>query len=608
MLLAAAAGVLLPPHHGARADVELDYVDLTHYTIRYTHVPDLDQRRAVLPAIGAAYALPTTAINWMCYFANHGQPQILPGPGYWPSQSRYDEASFAIQEMALDMLADPDGCCYVGKGVPAIEAWLAPLPVNIVTCFNQPAGSPTMRALAYHATSGAYLIIGVGWYLPDPYDEQVLYPWGEHWVSLAYARELSPEYQEIGVRDPSTDEGNWTTGLHTQSLFRTEYYLVENLSRVPMGMGTARTMTRINGLDGPDGAEAFIHGIIAIYPQFVLTRRFEHLRRHYAYSLAGSDIDSFKEYDVAGSGAEMYLVNTGIGEHLFRLDPLSGESTPSGVALTSPTAMAIGRLHDLYVLDGGELVHLNPHTMQEIGRVTTPAPGTALCYDDAADKLVVLAPGTRAMYRYPSQLDVVEPETFELPEPLPLSGDTSICWSEADNCALLADPSSLSLWQVLANTLDPPVVIELTAPSLSEPITGLDVGNDGRIFVASGGVIREYVFSMVGPLIAAPDPWFEGVETDGLLVIGRTMLDAVPAFHDTEDHTDEIPIATADGVQDCDADVDGDRDVDVDDFVALVLAWGEAGHPGFRPEDANQSGAVDVDDLLFLLLRWGACP
>jgi hypothetical protein len=54
---------------------------------------------------------------------------------------------------------------------------------------------------------------------------------------------------------------------------------------------------------------------------------------------------------------------------------------------------------------------------------------------------------------------------------------------------------------------------------------------------------------------------------------------------------------------DCPADIVRDCVVDVDDLLALLAAWGDAGGDA----DINDDGVVNVDDLLMLLASWGPC-
>ena len=51
---------------------------LFHYAI--AHMPDLDQKRDGLPGDGSCYCVPTSAMNMIMYVANHGSPEVEPGP------------------------------------------------------------------------------------------------------------------------------------------------------------------------------------------------------------------------------------------------------------------------------------------------------------------------------------------------------------------------------------------------------------------------------------------------------------------------------------------------------------------------------------------------
>jgi hypothetical protein len=54
----------------------------------------------------------------------------------------------------------------------------------------------------------------------------------------------------------------------------------------------------------------------------------------------------------------------------------------------------------------------------------------------------------------------------------------------------------------------------------------------------------------------------------------------------------------------CPADVNGDGEVGVNDFLALLSAWGPC--PGC-PEDIDGDGDVGVLDFLTVLANWGPC-
>ncbi|UCD74929.1 MAG: hypothetical protein JSV91_14220, partial [Phycisphaerales bacterium] len=101
LMLAACMAAAIP--ESALAGVEVNWVNEELYQFEITHVPDFDQVRSALPNEGRAYCVPTSAVNWAAYFANHGLPDLPPGPGYWEAPFMYDKATDAIWGMGLAM-------------------------------------------------------------------------------------------------------------------------------------------------------------------------------------------------------------------------------------------------------------------------------------------------------------------------------------------------------------------------------------------------------------------------------------------------------------------------------------------------------------------------
>jgi len=48
--------------------------------------------------------------------------------------------------------------------------------------------------------------------------------------------------------------------------------------------------------------------------------------------------------------------------------------------------------------------------------------------------------------------------------------------------------------------------------------------------------------------------------------------------------------------------------VNVDDLLAVINNWGDAGLPGLTPGDVDFNGVVNVDDVLTVINAWGVCP
>ena len=55
----------------------------------------------------------------------------------------------------------------------------------------------------------------------------------------------------------------------------------------------------------------------------------------------------------------------------------------------------------------------------------------------------------------------------------------------------------------------------------------------------------------------------------------------------------------------CPWDLDGNGDVGIEDFLALLAAWGT--DPG-GPPDFDGDGDVGITDFLELFANWGPCP
>ena len=113
MLFVVLGGVLVAE---GRADVEAAYYNSSLYYFDVTDVPDLDQCRAGLPGNGSQYCVPTSSMNWMAYFANHGLDSMAPGPGQWMNPARYDEMTNNIALMGQYMSTDPNDGTTGGGG------------------------------------------------------------------------------------------------------------------------------------------------------------------------------------------------------------------------------------------------------------------------------------------------------------------------------------------------------------------------------------------------------------------------------------------------------------------------------------------------------------
>ncbi|HMN96765.1 MAG TPA: dockerin type I domain-containing protein [Phycisphaerales bacterium] len=78
----AVAGCALAIAAAAPANVVINtWSSSSEFHHRRIGVPDQDQIRAGLPNEGICYCVPTSVMNLLMYIANHGFPQVVPGPG-----------------------------------------------------------------------------------------------------------------------------------------------------------------------------------------------------------------------------------------------------------------------------------------------------------------------------------------------------------------------------------------------------------------------------------------------------------------------------------------------------------------------------------------------
>ena len=149
------------------ANVEVHWVNEELYSFEIRHVPDFDQLRETLPNGGHAYCAPTSGVNWAAYFANHGLPDLPPGPGYWGALFMYEVETDAIWSMGLAMLTDP----YDGTGKDSkhfgLKLWLglAGDRFTVTSFYSDYDWSPTVHFMNLNVMMGAYVIPSVGWYV-----------------------------------------------------------------------------------------------------------------------------------------------------------------------------------------------------------------------------------------------------------------------------------------------------------------------------------------------------------------------------------------------------------------------------------------------------------
>ncbi|MHC4990310.1 MAG: hypothetical protein ACYTGC_04950, partial [Planctomycetota bacterium] len=185
LAMAVATSLLSAP---ATADLNTWYESASRHGFSVTHLPDLDQRRDALANDGDFYCVPTSSINWMCYIANHGWPDVAPGPApgptYWANQTTYGAATFLIDLMGSVMATDP----FTGTSGPdaftGLKLWLRDKPFVIEDAWPTQRWTPPFETALQHGMDGSFVAVWIGWYVDGG---GLSFRNGGHAVSLASA-------------------------------------------------------------------------------------------------------------------------------------------------------------------------------------------------------------------------------------------------------------------------------------------------------------------------------------------------------------------------------------------------------------------------------------
>ena len=508
-----AAFVLCP---GGLADLtHAAWIDANNFNVKLSELPDLDQFRSsegsfALPGNGGAHCVPTSAINLMAYIANHGFPQVGPGPGNWQLQSKYFEAGLAILTMGQFMDTDPVDGTGGADGLDGLKSWLNGHPEFTATTYSAASNyAPQLSEMAQVLINGGLVNLCYG-----RYDEigtfgsiPIIQRDGGHCVTLSRATASGEQYV-CWVRDPASGgDGGTQSAFENRSLNLNQQFVTTAAS-----IGGLKNMLAVD-YNPLSSKNAYIDRYYAVRPKagyslidsedeppafwILLGALFEGYGGPDAKTFEWTLTPTVLDLVLGPDETELYVLTTAVGAAQTTIHSLAlaDGSVKPVASVPGVEKLFFGRDRSLYGLRPDRLyrIDLNQEPATFYSQ-NLPAAADALTFDDATDEIVVLSTSAGKLLRYPFHLDVAAPDEFDVPSSIASGITPSVAVDPTDGRIWLANPAA---GRIHALTYDedggPPTVASIGVPGMTAP-TSVDVDDHGRLFVADQGVVRELEF------------------------------------------------------------------------------------------------------------------
>ncbi len=613
----------------ARADVfKSEYVNDNEFEFEIRHMPDLDQNRAGLGNNGQCHCVPTSTMNALIYIANHGFGQVDPGPGFWDDAGLYNLATAYIDTLGSPAFMDiswgqppMDNNCgaTASGGFSGLKKWLDPHGIFIVgdqaSVFEY---TPDFTFIAKSMINGSVGTLSYGKYQVqgDFKGIPIVRRVGGH-VMTPIKFKADVNGRTLWVRDP--DDGD--NDITVQTPF--------NMSR--MFTVTTMLVLEVDEDDNPLGLRSMDHLFTTIDDGVVKHRlidghRWIRLTQGYTLTNDGHNIivlppggqDPLIIPSPTGNeiialapdmnGHDYYIVTAGSAggpNTLHRVNTISGEVTfadtviDAGPVTTSPGS--------IYVKCGTGVLCLPGPEYPRSGFLTTPPhPFEAMAHDDAAREVLLLSTTAFKLMRY---VDLATtPTILDIPSVVAMGANPRMAVNPADGKVWVSSDASSTLYGLSEAVGGGPMLVEFLDHPLIVGPKGLDFGDRGHLFVATGGAIVELESIVGGGWQPVAAPLFGAAEASGLFHVARSRTTAT-ARHDSPawaniPHGERVVIGEL--VQDCYADLDGDGQVGIFEFLLVLSAWGPCDDN--CAADFDQDGEIGITEFLFVLSEWGPCP
>ncbi len=586
-------------------------------------MPDLDQVRDGLPGDGGMHCVPTASMNLFAYAANHGFPEVFPGPGYWQASSgpAYDEMTGNLALLGAVMGTSPVSGTNGDGWLTGMNVVLGPSgKFNVINKWAGGSSVPRVREMAQHVAMGGIVAFAYGRYniITTINGTPVLDRRGGHAVTMQKALANSSTSGVMWYRDPADGGSAFTQSPYgsremafTQQSVRLDWQplTVLNLDRMiispPPSDGRLRIVDQYMAIrpkagfafqPSVNGAQIFIANIGGLF-----------IGQNYDIdfsNLGGMMIDGIVNTQQTGV---FVLVNPddGTSEQLFEVLPFEKEQPRLIGQLTRTRHLTISPWGPVYAASNIALMCIDPDALEpETVQIPIPLPPCDIAFDTLNRRVVLLSPeGVLMMVDDDFEGGVMQ---VEVPDGVPVSSTSKLSVHPGDGSVWIITPGSDSVWGLTMVPGGPVQVEEVDVAEIMRP-RSIDVDDQGVIHLNTLGGLYMLIRGKDGGWTAQINDLFPDIPAGSAFVSSKNITNFDPDVHVGPRFRHLFPeeiLKIGTFTPDCPGDVVASGTVDLADLNFVLANFGSSVEPGTRG-DANHDGEVNLADLNLVLANFG---
>ncbi|MBL9031365.1 MAG: hypothetical protein JNM80_06625 [Phycisphaerae bacterium] len=596
-------------------------------------VPDFDQRRTTtaqhpgLPGNGSMYCAPTAFTNWMAYLANRGisQPNTLDGPRDWESAAEYDRVTSVLVLVGTLMGTSASEGTKAGF-VPGARSYAdlfanGDLIVGKSSLFAD-GFTPTVQDMKAAHDLGGHIIAGYGFFSSSTGGIRE----GGHAITVTGVWDLACGAAPIlQFNDPASDGEN-----ASQSDFRTNLAALTPVTGLfSLEAGAPPVPATLLRMDISAPSRNFIDTLVFILPANGLLGGLTDqgtLELVTPFRPQGSLAQPVRTFHTpSGTGVVLdmaagpnplshYYLCARAGPQpagVWRVNTITGVSTRLTTGHVNPSRICIGRLGDVYVIDGDTVYRYTPGAGQTpTGSFTPSLPPAAIAYNDLNDTLSILSEpptiGPRRLYTFPRTLSGFGTNRAM---PIGLTGAVWIgCDQEDSGAHFVCGDETTTLYRVAYNSATSSLeVTDSITHAAGVSLSHLSVLDGNRLIYASNGVLVEKVRNSQGNWVNRAGSRWAGRSAPNGVSIARSRdahtatMDG-PGFNNLSNPT-AYPALPA-----CYANCDDSTStpmLNVNDFICFQNRFA-AQHPYANCDLSTSTPVLNVNDFICFQNRFAA--